>query len=85
MSFEIGQTVVYPHHGAATIEEVMTRTIFVKKYVKNLPKIHQKQVQHQLQAGEKISLLTKQLQLRLLKNIKNVMLVNNILENKVTA
>ena len=27
MSFEIGQTVVYPHHGAATIEEVMTRTI----------------------------------------------------------
>ncbi|MEE0238137.1 MAG: CarD family transcriptional regulator, partial [Pauljensenia sp.] len=25
MSFEIGQTVVYPHHGAATIEEVMTR------------------------------------------------------------
>ena len=27
MSFEIGQTVVYPHHGAATIEDVMTRTI----------------------------------------------------------
>ncbi|MDC4232374.1 CarD family transcriptional regulator [Actinomyces sp. B33] len=27
MSFEIGQTVVYPHHGAATIEEISTRTI----------------------------------------------------------
>ena len=27
MSFEIGQTVVYPHHGAATIEEISTRKI----------------------------------------------------------
>ena len=27
MSFEIGQTVVYPHHGAATIEEITTRSI----------------------------------------------------------
>ena len=27
MSFVIGQTVVYPHHGAATIEEISTRTI----------------------------------------------------------
>ena len=27
MSFSIGQTVVYPHHGAALIEEVKTRTI----------------------------------------------------------
>lgn len=27
MSFEIGQTVVYPHHGAATIEEIAIRNI----------------------------------------------------------
>ncbi len=27
MVFEVGETVVYPHHGAATIEEVKTRTI----------------------------------------------------------
>lgn len=27
MSFEIGQTVVYPHHGAATIEEISIRKI----------------------------------------------------------
>ena len=27
MSFEIGQTVVYPHHGAAKIEEISTRVI----------------------------------------------------------
>ncbi|WP_076465880.1 CarD family transcriptional regulator [Actinomyces mediterranea] len=27
MSFAIGQTVVYPHHGAATIEEISTRTV----------------------------------------------------------
>lgn len=27
MSFEIGQTVVYPHHGAATIEDISIRTI----------------------------------------------------------
>lgn len=27
MSFEIGQTVVYPHHGAATIEEISVRNI----------------------------------------------------------
>ena len=27
MSFEIGQTVVYPHHGAAKIEEISTRII----------------------------------------------------------
>ena len=27
MTFEIGQTVVYPHHGAATIEEITTRVI----------------------------------------------------------
>ena len=27
MSFTIGQTVVYPHHGAAMIEEISTRTI----------------------------------------------------------
>lgn len=27
MSFEIGQTVVYPHHGAATIEDIAIRTI----------------------------------------------------------
>ena len=27
MSFEIGQTVVYPHHGAATIEEITARSI----------------------------------------------------------
>ena len=27
MSFSIGQTVVYPHHGAATIEDINTRTI----------------------------------------------------------
>ena len=27
MSFEIGQTVVYPHHGAAKIEEISTRMI----------------------------------------------------------
>ena len=25
--FEVGETVVYPHHGAATIEEIKTRTI----------------------------------------------------------
>jgi len=27
MLFEVGETVVYPHHGAATITEVMKRTI----------------------------------------------------------
>ena len=27
MTFTIGQTVVYPHHGAATIEEIATRKI----------------------------------------------------------
>ena len=27
MSFQVGETVVYPHHGAALIEEVKTRTI----------------------------------------------------------
>ncbi|KAB1643095.1 CarD family transcriptional regulator [Gulosibacter chungangensis] len=27
MKFEVGETVVYPHHGAATIEEVKTRVI----------------------------------------------------------
>jgi CarD family transcriptional regulator len=27
MNFEVGETVVYPHHGAATIEEVKTRTV----------------------------------------------------------
>ncbi|GAA1173902.1 CarD family transcriptional regulator [Nesterenkonia xinjiangensis] len=27
MIFEVGETVVYPHHGAATIEEVKMRTI----------------------------------------------------------
>ncbi|WP_022869132.1 CarD family transcriptional regulator [Schaalia vaccimaxillae] len=27
MSFEIGETVVYPHHGAATIEEITIRKI----------------------------------------------------------
>lgn len=27
MSFQVGDTVVYPHHGAATIQEIKTRTI----------------------------------------------------------
>ena len=27
MLFEVGETVVYPHHGAATIVEVKNRTI----------------------------------------------------------
>ena len=27
MTFEVGETVVYPHHGAATIEEIKTRTV----------------------------------------------------------
>ncbi len=27
MTFEVGETVVYPHHGAATIEEVITRVV----------------------------------------------------------
>ncbi len=27
MIFEVGETVVYPHHGAATIEEIKTRVI----------------------------------------------------------
>src|ERR1700712_1225105 len=27
MLFEVGETVVYPHHGAATITEVMKRTL----------------------------------------------------------
>lgn len=27
MSFQVGETVVYPHHGAALIEEIKTRTI----------------------------------------------------------
>lgn len=27
MSFKVGDTVVYPHHGAATIEEVVTRQL----------------------------------------------------------
>jgi CarD family transcriptional regulator len=27
MIFEVGETVVYPHHGAATITAVETRTI----------------------------------------------------------
>lgn len=27
MAFKVGETVVYPHHGAATIEEIVTRKI----------------------------------------------------------
>lgn len=27
MTFEVGQTVVYPHHGAAVIEKISTRTL----------------------------------------------------------
>ena len=27
MAFKVGETVVYPHHGAALIEEINTRTI----------------------------------------------------------
>ena len=27
MTFEIGQTVVYPHHGAAVIENITTRKL----------------------------------------------------------
>ena len=27
MTFKVGETVVYPHHGAATIEEIVTRKI----------------------------------------------------------
>ena len=27
MTFKVGETVVYPHHGAALIEEMKTRTI----------------------------------------------------------
>ena len=27
MVFKVGETVVYPHHGAARIEEIKTRTI----------------------------------------------------------
>ncbi|HEU4667663.1 MAG TPA: CarD family transcriptional regulator, partial [Arthrobacter sp.] len=27
MVFEVGETVVYPHHGAAKIEEIKMRTI----------------------------------------------------------
>ncbi|HXW87385.1 MAG TPA: CarD family transcriptional regulator, partial [Streptosporangiaceae bacterium] len=27
MSFKVGDTVVYPHHGAARIEEIETRVI----------------------------------------------------------
>ena len=27
MSFKVGETVVYPHHGAALIEAIETRTI----------------------------------------------------------
>ena len=27
MTFTVGETVVYPHHGAAKIEEIKTRTI----------------------------------------------------------
>ena len=36
MLFEVGETVVYPHHGAATIVEVKNRTIRGEKtmYVK---------------------------------------------------
>ena len=36
MVFEVGETVVYPHHGAALIEEIKTRTIKVeeKMYLK---------------------------------------------------
>ena len=36
MLFEVGETVVYPHHGAATIIEVKNRVIKgeTKKYLK---------------------------------------------------
>jgi len=36
MAFKVGETVVYPHHGAATIVEIKTRTIQGedKKYLK---------------------------------------------------
>lgn len=36
MNFEVGETVVYPHHGAATITEVKERTVKgqVKTYLK---------------------------------------------------
>ncbi|MGO1497640.1 CarD family transcriptional regulator, partial [Agrococcus casei] len=36
MNFEVGETVVYPHHGAATITEVKDRKVKgeLKKYLK---------------------------------------------------
>ena len=36
MTFEVGETVVYPHHGAALIEEIKSRTIkgVEKQYLK---------------------------------------------------
>ncbi len=44
MIFEVGETVVYPHHGAATITAVKTRTIkgVDKKYI--TLQIHQSQL-----------------------------------------
>jgi CarD family transcriptional regulator len=45
MSFKVGDTVVYPHHGAARIEEIETRSIteeptnWSRRYKANLEKL----------------------------------------------
>ena len=50
MLFEVGETVVYPHHGAATIIEVKERVIKVSEVVRDLWRRDQ---DRGLSAGEK--------------------------------
>ncbi|MFT0762180.1 CarD family transcriptional regulator [Scrofimicrobium sp. R131] len=45
MTFKVGETVVYPHHGAATIEEIITRELNGEPTTYLVLRIHQPEQQ----------------------------------------
>lgn len=45
MAFKVGETVVYPHHGAATIEEIVTRELNGEDTTYLVLRIHQPEQQ----------------------------------------